>query len=104
MEKSDSDIPRVDLYRKTVVFDKTNINNYENHSKTIKIKMTNIFDHEILRRIQINQPKSCRKQVKNRPPPAIHAPGQNLDIRCVCPGYTLGRVYLITLDTKHSEN
>ena len=51
MEKSDSDIPRVDLYRKIIVFNKNitkHITNHENHSKTIKIKMTNIFDHEIL--------------------------------------------------------
>ena len=71
MEKSDSDIPRVDLYRKTMGSNKqmTKITKtHENHPETIKIKMTNIFGHEILRRIQLNQPKSCRKQVKNRSP------------------------------------
>ena len=47
MEKSDSDIPRVDLYKKTIV--KTQLRIYKKkQSKTIKIKMTNIFDHEIL--------------------------------------------------------
>ena len=69
MKKSDYDIPRVDLYRKTILFNKNTIKIYKNRSKTIKIKMTNIFDHEILRRIQINQPKSCRKHAKHRLPP-----------------------------------
>ena len=38
MEKSDSDIPRVDLYRKTIVFDKQiqkNIQKKQNFKKTL---------------------------------------------------------------------
>ena len=81
MEKSDSDIPRLDLYRKIIVFNNKHIIKiYENHSKTIKIKMTNIIEHEILRRIQLNQPKLRRIQVKNRPPPRDTSP----------PRYTVG--------------
>ena len=54
-------------------FDEKNIKIHENHSKTIKIKMTFTSIREILRRIQLNQPKTRRKQVKNPPPPpAIH--------------------------------
>ena len=51
MDKSDSDIPRIDLHRKTTMFDKKCLNlqkTNENHPKTIKIKMTNICDNEIL--------------------------------------------------------
>ena len=51
--------------------------------------MTNIFDHEILRRIQINQPKSYRKQVKNRPPPRDTPPA----IHCRVKNSTLGRYH-----------